>query len=629
MPPPLPTPEPPQQQRKRLIWVLSIAVVFGVLVVSFLTYRSFRAGRPQSGRIASIEQPASEQPASEQPPPVDAPPDKKEGPPQTTPPIPPPVGSAAPPEPAVEPPKVSTPSSASSRTPSRFARYGNIEAPDQAPIQTEFSIHVSLTREKLSDETLLTGVGPGVNSTPDGAIDFPCPEPCTITAVLFAPGFDVVSGSNQAAIRLAADRDAPPARFTLKSHKGLTAARTAITADFWNGKTFIAKVSRTISIGRSAPPVQPTATPPTNIPVPYEARESADLTVRWEEKDVNGLHFCSATVYSPAFRGLRSEDCVPGDQIQKFLDRRYGGVLKSPLRTMKPLAQGVTPPSPDQVISQMRGLGRELFEQFAPRNFKAAIQQMRATLTPLRTIQIETNNPALPWELMVPCGDADCGFLGIDYQVARWHISDRAPDLAPQIIHYASLEALAPHYSGSSYLPNQQRELQALSTMPGFQTAGGKVNDFRQAFESPGGSILHFAGHGQSGQSDQLSMEDAAADPTMLRGWRRGADARLYFWNACDSGQETTVASFVDGWAPALLDNGAGGFIGGMWPLGDAAAADFAQLFYTALKNGLGNPSGAQVANLVQLGRARFKSTGDPTYLAYVFYGDVTLRIRK
>jgi hypothetical protein len=38
---------------------------------------------------------------------------------------------------------------------------------------------------------------------------------------------------------------------------------------------------------------------------------------------------------------------------------------------------------------------------------------------------------------------------------------------------------------------------------------------------------------------------------------------------------------------------------------------------------------GASVARLVQLGRRRFLTTGDPTYLAYVFYGDVRLRITK
>jgi len=520
----------------------------------------------------------------------------------------------------------------------RISRFANIEAPDQAPVETDFSIQVSLTRERLSDDTVVSGMGDATRPTADGAINFPCPEPCVVTAVLFAPGF-TVAGTNSADFRLAADRDAPPARFILKSRPGLKGVPSELTADFWRQGTFVAKVKRRISIGEAP---RPTSTAPDNegprgsgpaprnVALAFAQRSSPDLTVRWEEMDLGGLHYCLATVYSPSFPAVRSEPCTPGEQIQKFLAQRYNGVLKTALRGTRPAPSASAPMTPQQIESQLRGLGRELYEQYAPRNFKLALEQLRAPGNPpLRTIQIDTNDPTLPWELMVPCDRAECAFLGTDYQVARWHISNRTPDLAPQLIRYATLEALAPRYSGSSYLPDQQKEIQALSGVPGFEAAGGKLDDFRHAFEASGGSILHFAGHGQSDQGYQIRMEDAEADPTMLRGWRRGSGARLYFWNACDSGQEKTIAGFVDGWAPALLDSGAGGFIGGMWPLGDAAAAQFAEQFYASLKAGLGNPDGVQIAQLVQSGRSRFLQTGDPTYLAYVFYGDVRLTIKR
>src|ERR1035441_8968570 len=118
--------------------------------------------------------------------------------------------------------------------------------------------------------------------------------------------------------------------------------------------------------------------------------------------------------------------------MERFLAGRYNGVLKTSLRGVKVAGDDSPAPGPQQTISRLRGLGRELYEQFATPNFRKALEQLRAGPAAnggfeLRTIQINTNNPALPWELMVPCADQSCGFLGVDYQVARWHISDRTP----------------------------------------------------------------------------------------------------------------------------------------------------------------------------------------------------------
>jgi hypothetical protein len=38
---------------------------------------------------------------------------------------------------------------------------------------------------------------------------------------------------------------------------------------------------------------------------------------------------------------------------------------------------------------------------------------------------------------------------------------------------------------------------------------------------------------------------------------------------------------------------------------------------------------GVPVAKLIQAGRRQFLSTGDATFLAYVFYGDVRLQIKR
>lgn len=538
-----------------------------------------------------------------------------------------------PPPPAVGSPKQRRESPASPEAP-RISRFANIEAPSQVLPEQEFPVEVSLTREKRSNETALTGLGEMARLDSRGALDLDCPEPCVLTAVLFAPGFDITSGSNRAQLRVEQEADGEPAHFTLRGRKGLDGVDSRLSAQFWRKGAFVASIRRDIAIGKpKKPAAEPPKPPPTNTTVVLQPRPTADLTVRWEEKDVGSQHFCLLTVDSPALSSLASDLCTPGEQIEKFLAQRYNGSLRSLLRGVIPVGDAAPPPSPQQTISQLRGLGRELYQQFATRNFRSALDKLRAGPAAnggfeLRTIQINTNNPALPWELMVPCADDSCGFLGVDYQMARWHISDGTADLAPQTIPYKTLVAIAPHYQGASYLPNQSKELQALQVVPMYRASGGKLDDFRRALESADNGIVHFAGHGRSDNGYQIILEDASADPTMIRGWNRGKGSRLYFWNACDSGQEKTVAGFVDGWAPALLDNGAGGFIGGMWPLQDASAAQFAGEFYLSLEHGLNGGPAVPVAQLMQAGRRQFLKTGDPTFLAYVFYGDVRLLIK-
>ena len=100
----------------------------------------------------------------------------------------------------------------------------------------------------------------------------------------------------------------------------------------------------------------------------------------------------------------------------------------------------------------------------------------------------------------------------------------------------------------------------------------------------------------------------------------------FYFFNACDTGRSQMLGGFVQGWGPAVLAGGASGFIGGMWPLTDRAAAAFSTDFYggisTRIKDGP-----VYLAEILQDVRREFYQTGDPTYLAYTFYGNANLRI--
>jgi CHAT domain-containing protein len=244
----------------------------------------------------------------------------------------------------------------------------------------------------------------------------------------------------------------------------------------------------------------------------------------------------------------------------------------------------------------------------------------------------------LPWELMVPDrqeDDEDLYFLGTRFAVARWHLN-RADQLRrpPQWLPLIDLVVIAPKYSGNRGLPMQKAEVDALSRFPGYRSLHASFKDFRGLLEALPNGMVHFTGHGirqitpQKIFEDTIQLEDANVNVTTLRGITRNRKKNhpVFFFNACDVGQTQVVVNFVDGWALALLEAGASGFIGGLWSLGDRAASDFSISFYQELAQRL-KKGPTYIADVLRRTRAAFLENGDPTFLAYVYYGDVNLKI--
>ena len=229
-------------------------------------------------------------------------------------------------------------------------------------------------------------------------------------------------------------------------------------------------------------------------------------------------------------------------------------------------------------------------------------------------------------------------FLGVGFRMARWHVSDSGDQLSrpPQALVMRNLLAVMPEYTGAARLPAQEDEMAALEAIAGFRRLPGDYDTFAGLVADLPDGLIHFSGHGRvqsaSGGADEYAilLSDGSLDLTTWRGLaaHRSSGRALFFFNACDVGRASRVAGFVDGWAPAVLESGASGYIGGLWPLSDSGAYDFAATFYATLEGELRrNP--AYLADMLRSARARFYQTGDPTYLAYGFYGDVNLRLDR
>lgn len=238
-------------------------------------------------------------------------------------------------------------------------------------------------------------------------------------------------------------------------------------------------------------------------------------------------------------------------------------------------------------------------------------------------------------------GSDEQDFLGMSFRLARWHVSQNTiqADKPPRQFPLHELLVLAPQYQGAQTLPNVAAEVTALENT-GFRRVSGRFEALQTLFNNDAlqGDIVHFSGHGLVKEGRGGTMEYAIQledgkelNILMWRGLASGHHRTghpLVFFNACNVGQAHHVANFIDGWAPTILESGASGYIGGLWSIDDQGAADFATHFYQRMAQQLRGGS-VLLADVLRQTRQRFYQTGDPTFLAYVYYGDPDLVLFK
>lgn len=105
------------------------------------------------------------------------------------------------------------------------------------------------------------------------------------------------------------------------------------------------------------------------------------------------------------------------------------------------------------------------------------------------------------------------------------------------------------------------------------------------------------------------------------------ADAAAFiFLNACRSDRKVPGYTKMGGWANRFLDAGAGAFIGTLWEVRDETAKIFAEKLYEELF--LSNKPFGEALSCARAA-VRKEAPGDPTWLAYSFYGDSDARVKK
>jgi hypothetical protein len=539
--------------------------------------------------------------------------------------------SSSPPEPAIE-------------------RFPTIEAPEHAAIGQKVTVLVSLTVDQATPDVALKSAGGDASVSPKGALRLPMlpdRQKAPISVVLYAPGFDFdANSSNGQTIELDRAGDSAPASFTLIPRKE---GRQALRVSFFRDGQFLASATKSIDVDgttqrvvgqtRSLTPIKADTARAITI---ESFPRPIDMTVEIVYDNPDALGKGTVTIASPHFsRGTRQGTVDTSLELTRWIENQVRQFRRVNARGGRAAddSEQTTGQQREEALRQLRAFGSELYRRAAPQVLKDSIKTL-VDEGKLRTIQIYSNNPFIPWELMRASrtNGVESDFFGIAFAIARWHEDDDGrPSVRPVAQqHIDEVVTIAPSYVGAAALAAQSDEIAQIEFLMKSRRLVGQKDELARLLTNPPTGVVHFAGHGEvrgSTPTDrrfQLNLEDGIFDIADWRGSPRPAKGKqggLFFFNACDVGQAESVAGAVDGWAPAVLARGASGYIGGLWPLRDGPAGRFAEAFYRSIAAQLERYNRASVTFALSEARRLVYVDGDPTFLGYAYYGDAELHL--
>lgn len=303
---------------------------------------------------------------------------------------------------------------------------------------------------------------------------------------------------------------------------------------------------------------------------------------------------------------------------------------------------------PDQARSGLKAAGRAFFDLSPPVFQQVFWQLARKGKLPL-TILIFSDEPHLPWELMVPWEETrksrrsrskirDEGALGVKSAIGRWtaapHRTLRVP---PRTILLRRSAVWAPQYEERKLLTSLEERDFVAANMNGSPPV--HPANFRQllaALKPNDVTLLHLVCHGESdryqdatqtieGEAEtgfsetRISVEQLAGSDEFTEFCSRGP---LIFFNACAVGQTIKTMTGVGGFAPTFIQLDAGAVVAPLWAVRDDVATPFAQKFYNRVRQ---QPSIPFAEILQAIRKEAFEGPTMPgiaTYAAYCFYGD-------
>lgn len=268
--------------------------------------------------------------------------------------------------------------------------------------------------------------------------------------------------------------------------------------------------------------------------------------------------------------------------------------------------------------TKLRGAGSELAQRLLSPELRQCLGSLVGRVA---SVEITSEEPWIPWELMRLGGKDDGQFFCQAFAVTRWTEETSGALRFP-------LRKIAMSVPGDTDLPNLARERDFLLREVGKGREVVEVpathSKIHEALLSGAWDAWHFAGHGTA-RSDNpnrrgLRLEEGELltpqDLFALAGALKEKHP-LIFLNACSGIRGGAALTGVAGLAEQFLQEGAGAVVGTRWGVPDSRAVAFAEAFYRSFLSGV--PLGEAVRR--SRSALRDEAPWDPAWLAYVAYG--------
>lgn len=509
--------------------------------------------------------------------------------------------------------------------PPQITRYTDIVVPGSLPLNRRGAVVVRLTCEPTS-----------AGAVPPQLLELRLEQIMEIHLVALSLGVEVL-GEKHKGLALMPESDSEPVVFYVSGDR---VGRKDLRLDFRQDGVILGTVPFELEIGTSGESERRVEITPWPLVTGGSYVPPPDLDFRVIALEAAGSIIFRFVLHSPN----RVLDFNFHEISRSSISGSVRSYLKDVMSTLDRLAKGRDlgsydqPLSPEQIRRRLMAIGERLFDDLLPPELQQICRELPNT--PARTVQITSDEPWLPWELLRPSlADTEHEELWCEsFVLSRWLAGRHGQAGRLGVASVACLEAA--HNRGQETLEGAIEEYRYLTSMAAtggledLSVSGASLGTVEQLLDRGGIDLWHFAAHGDSAD---LELDDSTiihlADLTVLRPsdldrqrQRNIAERKpLVFLNVCYAGQESRTLTGIGGWVKAWVEkSGCGVLIAPLCSVDDQLAKIFSCTFYDALREG------ATVGQAGWLARQAVKQQRpeDPTWLVYSIYAHPNARVR-
>ena len=354
-----------------------------------------------------------------------------------------------------------------------------------------------------------------------------------------------------------------------------------------------------------------------------------DLTVSIVDPSGMGTEF-TCSVQAPSLPGYENPTAPvpwgPGADVEGFVSSKLSALVT---RTNDEAARRLT----------LLDAGRA-FWNAAPKPFQKALwalvdERERTGATGRARIFVASDEPILPWEIMLPSRLGDDGFtevdraapLGVEFALGRWVRGDA--ESPPPVLPVTDSFVIAPRYAPERAL-DATSEVEVLARHYGGRKLAEASFAYLDGFLAANdASLLHFVCHGvvRDGMGTLFLDDDAACTHAQIResaGFRAACADRhpVVFINACEAGQAAeTLGPGGAGFPRVFSQLGARAIIAPLWPVTKFNAPVVAKEIYEQAAAEEDRTLADVMADLRARSYAK-EGPFDDSWAAYCLFGD-------